>query len=70
MHAGLFEGLEGGSLGVSEPGLDAAFGKNPASLAGLDQKEFDGAAAHAVTNRSHLFALLKLAQFRQFEELG
>jgi hypothetical protein len=70
MHAGLFERLEGGSLGVSEPGLDAAFGENPASLTGLDQEELDDAAAHPITNRRHLFALLKLAQFRQPEKFG
>ena len=38
MNPGLFEGLEGRCLGMCEPGLDTAFGKNPASLAGLTSR--------------------------------
>jgi hypothetical protein len=70
MNPSLFEGFEGRCLCMGKPGFDAAFGKNPASLAGLNQQEFDVTAARPVTHRSHLFALPKFPQFRQAHKLG
>jgi hypothetical protein len=70
MNPSLFESFEGRSLRVGKPGFDAAFGKNPTSLPSLDQQEFDVTAAHPITNRSHLLAFPKFAQFRQPDELG
>ena len=70
MNPGLFEGFKGRCLRVCESGLDATFGKNPPSLASLDQQEFDPAAADPVTHRSHLFTLTKLPQFREPDKLG
>jgi hypothetical protein len=70
MDPGLFEGFEGRCLGMREAGFDAAFGKNPASLAGLDQQEFDLTATYPVTHRSDLFAFPKFPQFRQPNKLS
>ena len=70
MNPGFFEGFEGRCLSMCEPGLDTAFGENPAPLASPDQQEFDLAATHPVTDRGHLFALAKFAQFSQAHKLG
>lgn len=70
MNSSLFEGFEGGGLRVGKSGLDAAFGKNPTSLAGLDQQEFNVTATHPVADRRYLFALLQSAQFGQPDKLG
>jgi hypothetical protein len=70
MNPSLFESFESRCLCMGKPGFDTAFGKNPTSLPGLDQQEFDLTAAHPVTDRSHLLAFPKFPQFRQADELG
>lgn len=70
MNPSLFESFEGGCLGVGKPRFDAAFGENPASLAGLNQQEFDRISAHPVTDCGYLFTVPQFAQFRQPNEFS
>ena len=69
VNSGLFESLEGSGLGVRQPRFDAAFGEGPASLAGLDQQEFEATAADPIANGSHLFACAQLAKLRRPNQL-
>jgi hypothetical protein len=73
MNAGFLEGLERGRLGVRETGLNTAFREGPVSAASANQQEFDGAAAHAITDRRDLFAsaqFSKLREGKEFESAG
>ena len=59
MNASLFKSLEGSGLCVRKAGLNAAFGENPASTAGLHQQEFDAAFTDAVTNSGDLLPFFR-----------
>jgi len=59
MNASLFKSLEGSGLRVRKAGLNAAFGENPASAAGLHQQEFDAAFTDAVTNSGDLLPFFR-----------
>jgi hypothetical protein len=48
VHSGFFKRLKSGGLSVSQAGLSVALGKNPTSRPGSNQKEFNGAIAHAI----------------------
>ena len=75
MNASLFNRLDGSGLGLRESRLDAAFGENPASTAGLNQQKFDTAFAHAITNGGDLLSFFRtffrnlLRKPRQSQEL-
>jgi len=56
VDASLFEGLKGRGLGLGEAGLDATFGKDPASAAGSNEEEFNSASAGAVADGRDLLA--------------
>ena len=56
MDSSFFEGLKGGSLGMGQTGLGAAFGKGPAPASSPDQQKLDSASANPVADGSHLFA--------------
>ena len=68
MNSCLLESFERCGLGMSKSGLGSSLGENPAAFAGLDQEEFDIAAANPETNGSNLLAAAQLAQVAPGEE--
>jgi hypothetical protein len=71
MNPRLFGSLQGGCLGVGQPGFGSALGENPALLvAGLNQQELNRVAANAEADGRHLVAGAQLAQLRQAKKLG
>src|SRR5215468_781712 len=65
-----FVSLEGGGLSVGQPGFRAAFGKGPATAAGLYQKKFDSRTTHAIADSRYLFTSAQSSEMRQGDELG
>jgi hypothetical protein len=70
MNAGFFYRLKGGGLGLREARLDAAFGENPTSAAGLNQQKFDAAFAHAITDGGDLLPFFRTLFQRFFRKRG
>jgi len=58
----LLESFERRCLGVGQSWLRTAFGKRPASVASLNQQEFDFSLAHAIANRGDLFACAQFSK--------
>jgi hypothetical protein len=54
---------------MCKSGLGSSLGENPAAFAGLDQEEFDIAAANPETNGRNLLAAAQLPQVSQAEKL-
>jgi hypothetical protein len=58
----LLESFERRRLGVGQSWLGTAFRKRPASVASLNQQEVDFSVAHAIANRSDLFACAQFSK--------
>src|SRR5262245_49860147 len=70
VDSSFFVSFKGGGLSVGQPGFRAAFGKGPATAAGLYQKKFDSRTTHAIADRRCLFTSAQSPEMRQRDELG
>jgi hypothetical protein len=62
MNSRLFEGFEGGGLGVGQARFSVALGESPMSAVGSNQQELDATLVDPVANGSDLFASPQLAK--------
>jgi hypothetical protein len=70
VNSRLLESFEGSGLGVRQSRFDATFGEGPASVARLNQQEFDTTIADPVADSGYLFASVPPAQVRRPKRLG